>query len=251
MQLEKIEKLEESLEYEDEHIIKMWRPFKFKIKKNYKYINNGIIFKIFSTLLYIIVFPILLIFNKLMFGFKVYGRENLKKIKRGRITVSNHVHPMDCTMNAIVVAPRSLYFPTLQSNFEIPVVRHIIRLLHAFPIPEKNSQKKDFLDAIYNLLEKNKTVHFYPEASLWPYYKKLRKFKSGAFEIAVEKDAPIIPMVYKFVEPKGLRKIIKKKPLIELHILEPVYCDTNLGRSKAAHNLKDKVYNIMKKELEG
>ncbi len=250
MQLDKIEEIEENLKYEDEHIINMWRPFKFKIKDNYKYVRKNILFKIASKTLYFIIFPILLVYNKIMYGFKIYGRENLKIIKKGRITVSNHVHPMDCTMNAIAVGPRSLYFPTLKSNFEIPGVRHIIRLLLAFPIPDKKSQKENFLNAIYDLLENNKTVHFYPEASLWPYYKKLRKFKSGAFSIAVEKDVPIIPMVYKFVKSYGFRKYLKKKPCIELHILEPIYGDNNLGRKEAVEDLKNKVYCNMKRVLE-
>lgn len=250
MQLEKIEEIEENLKHEDEHIINMWRPFNFKIKKNYKYIREDIIFKIASKILYFIIFPILLIFNKIVFGFKIYGRENLRKIKKGKITVSNHIHPMDCTMNSIANFPHSLYFPTLKSNFEIPVIRHIIRLLLAFPIPDKKSQKEDFLKAIYEALAKNKTIHFYPEASLWPYYKNLRKFKNGAFDIAVEKDVPIIPMVFKFVEPYGIRKYLKKKPCINLYILEPIYLDKNLAKKDAMHDLKNKVYYKMKEKLE-
>ena len=250
MQLEKLEEIEENQKNEDEHIFKMWEPIKFEIKDNYKYINNGIIFKFFSLLLYIIVLPLLIIINKTLYGFKIYGKENLRIIKKGKITVSNHVHPMDCTMNALSVAPRSLYFPTLDTNFKIPVVRHIIRLLHAFPIPKKNNQKKYFLNAIYELLDKNKIVHFYPEASLWPYYKKLRKFKNGAFDIAVKKDVPIIPMVYKFVKPHGIWKLYKKKPLIELHILEPIYSNMDLKNKEAVNYLKEKVYNVMKEEIE-
>lgn len=250
MQLEKIEKIEKSLKSEDEHVINMWRPFNLKINNKYKYIKNGIFFNICSTILYCIIWPILAIYNKAMYNFKIYGIKNLKGIKGGKITVSNHVHPMDCTMNALAVSPKKIYFPTLKSNFEIPIVRHIIRLLHAFPIPEKNSQKKDFLKAIYTLLEKNKIVHFYPEASLWPYYKKLRKFKNGAFDIACEENVPIVPMVYKFVEPYGIWKYIKKKPLIELHILEPVYANLSLNKKEAVYDLRNKVYCKMKDKLE-
>lgn len=247
MQLGKIEEIEENLKHEDEHVLNMWRPFKFEIKDNFKYVRNGVLFKIASKILYLIIFPILLIYNKLMYGFKIYGRENL--IRGGKITVSNHVHPMDCTMNAIANFPHGLYFPTLKSNFEIPVVRHIIRLLLAFPIPDKKSQKEKFLEAIYELLEKNKTVHFYPEAALWPYYKKIRKFKNGAFNIAVEKNVPIIPCVFKFVEPYGFRKFIKKKPCINLYILEPIYADSNLEKKEAVNDLRNKAYCEMNKVL--
>lgn len=249
MQLENIEKIEENLLNEDEHIINMWTPMNIEIDENYEFINNGILFKTISTLLYIVVLPLLWVYNKVMYNFKIYGRENLINIKTGKITVSNHVHPMDCTMNAIANAPYKMYFPTLKSNFEIPVIRHIIKLLHAFPIPDDISSKKEFSNTITKLLDKNETVHFYPEASLWPYYKKLRKFKTGAFKIATERNVPIIPMVYKFVKPHGIRKLIKKKPFIELHILEPIYPDSSLNKKEAIDKLKNDVYCKMENKL--
>ena len=249
MQLENIEEIEESLLNEDEHIINMWTPLDIKIDEDYKFINNGILFNLASNLLYLVALPLLCIHNKIMYNFKIYGRENLTNIQTGKITVSNHVHPMDCTMNAIANAPDSLYFPTLKSNFEIPVIRHIIRLLHAFPIPEGVSNKEKFFDTIKKLLDENKAVHFYPEASLWPYYKKLRKFKNGAFKIAVEENVPIIPMVYKFVKPYGIRKLIKKRPFIELYILPAIYPDSKLNKVKSIEDLKKRVYLSMNNKL--
>ncbi len=251
MQLENIEEIEENLAKEDEHIINMWTPLDLEIDGDYEYVNDGILFKLFSTILYVIALPIVYIYNKIMYNFKIYGRENLMIKNTGKITVSNHVHPMDCTMNAIANAPKNLYFISIKSNFEIPIIGHIIKLLHAMPIPEKVSEKAKFFNTIRELLNNKKSVHFYPEASLWPYYKKLRKFKNGAFKIAVENNVPVVPMVYKFVKPYGIRKLIKKRPFIELHILKPVYPDVNLPKKESIEELKNTVYYNMKKELEG
>ncbi len=250
MQFENIEEIEENLINEDEHIINMWTPLDLEIDDDYEYVNNGFLFKIASTLLYIIALPIVFIYNKVMYNFKIYGKENLSSIETGKVTVSNHVHPMDCTMNALANAPKSLYFISIKSNFEIPIIRHVIRLLHAIPIPEKISEKTKFFATINQLLKDKKTVHFYPEASLWPYYRKLRKFKNGAFKAAVVNNVPVVPMVYKFVKPYGVRKLIKKRPFIELHILDAVYPDLNLSEKEAEEKLKQTVYNNMKKELE-
>ena len=85
MQLENIEKIEGNLENEDEHIINMWTPLDIEIDEDYDYIKEGIMFKIASTLLYIIVWPILVVYNKIMYNFKIYGRKNLTKIKTGKI----------------------------------------------------------------------------------------------------------------------------------------------------------------------
>ncbi|MFR2451024.1 MAG: 1-acyl-sn-glycerol-3-phosphate acyltransferase [Clostridia bacterium] len=108
----------------------------------------------------------------------------------------NHVHPMDCTMNAMIQAPRQVYFPTLQDNFKIPVVNGIIRLLHKIPIP--NGLKKVAFYKFNKLFYKRKYYTYVSEAALWPYATNLRKFKSGAFQIAVEQQVPIIPIVLLF-----------------------------------------------------
>ena len=122
----------EELELEsDEHIFKMWEPLDFKIKDDYKYIINNKIFNMFSDLLFIIITPILWIINRILFGFDVENIENLRKVPGGKITISNHVHPMDCTMNGLINFPERTYFPTLATNFEIPFIRHLIRILYA------------------------------------------------------------------------------------------------------------------------
>lgn len=235
---------------DDEHIVHLWEPLHFKINENYKYINNNLLFLFFSDLLYIIAFPILWIINFMASNLKVYGRKNLRQINGGKITVSNHVHVMDCTMVGLANFPSKTYFLSLKSNFNIPVVNIIIRLLNAIPIPDDLENKKNFRDAINNLLKEGKILHIYPEASLWPYYKGLRNFKNGAFRFAVENDVPIVPMVYKFREPTGFFKYLKRKPSISLYILEPVYPDKSLSTELAVDKLKEITHNLMEETLD-
>lgn len=148
--------------------------------------------------------------------------------------------------------PDVTYYPTLESNFGIPVVRHLIKLLDAIPIPESIHAKTAFFQAINTLLQNGKTVHFYPEGSLWPYYEKIRHFKDGAFRFAVQNNVPIVPMVYTFRKNTGILKYIKKKPSITLTILEPVYPHKN--NTDAIQKLKQDVHNsmenIIKKKVE-
>ena len=126
----------------DEQVFHMWEPLNFEIKDDYKYIIDNKILNCFSDLLFIIITPILWILNKVMFGFEVEGVENLRKVSGGKITISNHVHPMDCTMNGLINFPERTYFPTLATNFKIPFIRHLIRILYAIPIPKKQEQKE-------------------------------------------------------------------------------------------------------------
>ena len=82
-------------------------------------------------------------------------------------------------------------------------------------------------------LEKGRIVHFYPEASLWPWYDKLRPFRNGAFHLAVKSGVPVLPMVFTFRQPRGLIGRLRKKPLITLHIGMPEYpANTGSERSR-------------------
>ena len=240
---------EKELEYaelkDDEHVLHMWTPLDIEIDKDYKFIYENIIFNIASSLLYAIAFIILTIFNKIMYGFKIKGLSNLWAVDGGKITASNHIHPMDCTMNGIINAPKKVYFPTLQSNFEIPVIRWIIRLLNAIPIPEKVEAKKEFYDAIDELLQNGKTVHFYPEAAMRPYDTKIRNFKRGAFRFAVQNGVPIVPIVYTYAEVTGIRALFKQKPFINAEVLPAIYPDKTLEEGEAIEKLKNEVHEAM------
>ena len=234
---------------EDEHVLHLWEPLSFTIDEDFEYIHKGFFFSIFSNLLYGIAFPLLWLINKFAFGFRIKGRENYDKVKGGKITVSNHVHVMDCTMVGLSNFPDKTFYISLASNFKIPVVRTIIKLLNAIPIPEKYCCKKYFKAAINDLLEDNGCVHIYPESSLWPYYTKLRNFKDGAFAFAVDNHVPIVPLVFSFYEPTGFYKLYKKKPCVQLEVLDPVYPNNNLPRGEAIQQLKDKIHHQMEEKI--
>lgn len=57
----------------------------------------------------------------------------------------------------------------------MPLIRHIVKLLNALPMQNNIKSKRKLLTAIDSLLQNKKTIHFYPEAALWPYYDKLSK----------------------------------------------------------------------------
>ena len=196
-----------------------------------------------------IAYPLLLIINKFLFGFKIEGRENLENIDSGKITISNHVHPMDCTMVGLANVPNKTFFTSLETNFKIPIFRKIIKLLNAVPIPQNIKYTKKFVKSIDELIKNNKTVHFYPEGSLWPHYEKIRHFKNGAFDFAVRNNVPIVPMVIKFNKPKKINNFIKTRTTITLIIQKPIYPNKLLGNKDAILDLKNRAYNSMRTEL--
>lgn len=228
---------------ENSHIINLWTPCKFNINPNYKYVPKNKIFRFFSDFLYYgIAIPVLTVLLKILYDLKIEGRENIQNITSGAVSVSNHVLFLDCAMTGIAFRKQKIYYTTLEQSFKIPFVRRLIKLLRAIPIPKSIENKKYFVKAIDELLQKGNIIHFYPEAALRPYCNKIRHFKNGAFDFAVRNQVPIVPLVYTFRKPKGIRKVFKKKPDVTLIILKPIKYNSDIT------NIKEKV-NKLKEDV--
>lgn len=237
---------------ENDDVIHLWEPLKFEVGSEYKYIENGKIFNLFSNLLYYgVAFPVLTIFHKIVYDFKIEGKENIKNLKTGAISVSNHVLFLDCSMIGIAFGTKKVYYTTREGSFKIPFVRKLIKLLRAMPIPKDVKNKLNFVKAVDGALQGGKIIHFYPEAALWNYYEEIRNFKNGAFDFAVRNEVPIVPLVITFREPNGFRKILKKKKDVTLTILEPVYSKNHSDSlKKNVVDLKNGVHKMMKENVE-
>lgn len=237
-------KNEEAMEEPTENVMEVWHPLKFNVNEKYKYVPTNIFFKIISWIVYyIIAVPILSIILKLIYDLKIEGKENIKNLQGSAITVSNHVLVLDCAMVGLAVCGKKKIFYTTQSeSFQIPFVRKLIKLLRAIPIPKGVKNKERMVKEISNLLKDNKFVHFYPEAILYPYCNKIRHFKNGAFDLAIKNDVPVVPIVIKFRQPKGIRKILKRKKDVTLKILEPIYFE-NILKEEVQDNLVNNLDN--------
>ena len=238
-------------ENENEDIIHMYEPLELNINEEYQYIKEGKVFSFFSNLLYYgLAFPVLTILDKIIYDLKIEGKENIKNLKTGAISVSNHVLILDCTMIGLAFGLRKIYFTTRKGSFEIPFVRKLIKLLRAIPIPTKMSNKECFVKQLDEALQKGKIIHFYPEKALWPYCEKIRNFKSGAFDFAIRNNIPVIPIVIKFRNPKGIRKMLKKKKDVTIKILEPItYRNPYENKKDGIAKLKEQVNKAMEAQL--
>lgn len=71
----------EQVEDESSHVLHFWSPCKTDVNKDYDFTPNGLLFSICSTALTWFAYIVLTIFNKIVFGFKITGKENLKLVK--------------------------------------------------------------------------------------------------------------------------------------------------------------------------
>lgn len=210
-------------------------------------LHHSIIYKILSSLLYLIAYPILFLLTKIWMGLKIEGRENLSKVGDEYITVANHINMIDCAMITLSIFPRIPYFLTLQSNLEIPIIKYLVMLFRGIPIPRSKTGKEKMVNTIDALLKNGEVVGIYPEGHLIPYYDGIREFKNGAFNFAVKNQVPILPIVFSYREPEGIIKKIKKKPFITLTILEPEYPKVEMSKANV-EELKKRVQRKMRLE---
>jgi len=228
-------------------LVKNTTILKDKVDENYKFVNKNIFFRIFSfifyCLVYIIVYPILFFY----FLPKVKGRKNLKKVKNA-VFVCNHTFILDCAVLDIFALPFIRpYILAEKNSFQIPVVNFIIKMLRAVPIPNNIKAYKSFFTQINQELQNKKSLLIYPEGSLWPYFSQIRPFKNGAFKFSVKNDVPVIPLVISFRKPNKLYKFLgRKKPLININILEPIFVDKTNKIKEEENRLNNIAYSSMK-----
>lgn len=232
----------------DEQVTHNWAPLSFEIKNNYNYVLNNPLFKLISNILSLPIFIILYIIDKIFLGFCVINKDKIVKDK-GFVSISNHIHYLDCTLIGLIYYPNRVHYPTIEENFKIPFVRKLIRLLYAMPIPKDRIKKDRFYLQINKALKDKFILHMYPEAAMWPYYEKIRDFKYGAFKIAVDANVCVQPIKFVFTKSNALYRLYKKKKRICAVVLDPLYPNMKLEYRDRIKDLRDRTYESMKKEI--
>lgn len=179
-------------------------------------------------------------YTRTVLGLRVRGLSNLSQTGReGLVVVCNHTHYLDCALIDCLFQPlgRRMYYATLENNFKIPMVRHLIRWLGGVPIPRSPHRMARFFKEMDAVLRQGHCVCIYPEGILHPYADRLYPIKRGAFHLAVQAGVPLLPLCVTFRESAGPRRLLRQKPLIDLHILEPMQADPSRPRREEIERL--------------
>ena len=189
--------------------------------------------------------PILWLLDTLIWGYRVEGREHLKEIKGGAVTVMNHIHPMDCTMMRLATFPRSLRCISIPSNLEMPFTGWLNYALGAVPLPDSLPALMDLERRVEESLKGGMWIHYYAEGMLVRYHEGIRPFRKGAFLAAVRAGCPVLPMRILCVKSHGIRRLWRRKPFLHVVIGEPLYPDANLPRKQAVEDLMERTYQAV------
>ena len=217
------------------------------VPEGYKYKRTNPINNFFSGILYHgIAKPILgtYCFFK---GIRVKGKKNIKKLGgKGAFIYSNHVAISDVLkfQSYVFFWRKRVNIVGYPDTLSMPIVRNLCRALGYLPLPLPGDLKNmvALVDAFKFYVEKNQFILIYPEAHIWPYYTKVRTFKSGSFNYPARLEAPVLPIVTTWRKPK-----LGKKPKQTIYVLEPIFPDPNRSANENKDYLYQKTLEAMQK----
>jgi 1-acyl-sn-glycerol-3-phosphate acyltransferase len=235
-------------DYTDGHYITLKKNNGLVFDKNYPYIDKSKWFRFkawwFKIFLVLIVLPVV----RIRLGFKVVGKENLKKhkdvINKGIVSCCNHVHYWEYLGMLSVIKSYNPKFLVWAPNIR-GSLGGVMRLVGGIPIPEDDlSASIACSKSIGEYLDNGGWIHIFAEGSMWEYYKPIRPFKKGIASYACKHDVPVLPFAYRYRKPGFIRrKIFKQIALFTLHIGEPIYKDETLSK-------KDQIEDLTKRSHE-
>ena len=233
----------------DQHMITVPHLRDVDLNEEYPYLQKSLWFRCQRVFMWICLNLFMFLLLRIRYGLKIYGKENLKlhkdTLQDGFITVSNHVLMWDfiCIMKALW--PRLGYFPAWKTNLEGPN-GPFIRMAGGIPIPTgRLACMKKFKDAMEEVLESKKWMHFFPEGSMWFYYPDIRPLKKAVFQYAVKYDRPVLPLVFTFRPRNKFQRLFGKTPLVDLTVGVPVRHEPTLSKGEATAELQGRIYHIM------
>lgn len=216
------------------------------IDENYKYLPDTRFRKFLSLLIRASTALISYCFTKCKHAYKVKGKENLKMLKEeGTISISNHVlHTDNMILRSSVYPHKKMYWVASPKNMVKGFGGQFLKYGGVLPLSTNMKALKNFSEAIEQLMQKKRLVHFYPEQSLWPYYKKPRPFKSGAFYYAVKFNVPVLPIFLTFKKSGWFRRMFGVKYKITANIMQAIYPNNEIeSMQKRIEDLKVRSQN--------
>ena len=237
------------------HMIDPKQVRKDTLDKNFKYYRHDFFYNLGRLFIELIILIAGIPFVFFKFGLKVYGKKNrkiLKKnMKKGVITIANHIYDEDYVTIRVALAPRMGYISMWKNN-HLRRIGWMIRLAGSIPVPKEDSSATlSMMRGVDKCLQDGHWFHIYPEASMFYYYQDVRPFVDGAFVFAVRNNKPVFPMAFSYRPAKGLYRLWKKdKPLINLSFGEPLYPNNDLPMRERITDLNNRCHAAVKQLME-
>lgn len=188
---------------------------------------------------------------------EIIGIENYRNLSSGAVITCNHFSPMDSFTAQIVYEAaghkkRKFYRVINESNYtSFPgFFGMLMRNCNTLPLSSNRQTMKKFMSAVNTLLCAGHFVLMYPEGSMWWNYRKPKPLKRGAYTLAVRSNVPVLPI---FVTMQDSDHLDGDGFLVQeytIHVGEPIYPNTQLGKHQRADEMLEKNYALWKEIYE-
>lgn len=213
------------------------------INEKYNYSKNPIWDFCSIIMQNIISMPIKFFYAKLKFRIKFEGKEKFKKYRKdGFFIYANHTQVFaDTFIPSLADFPKRNFLIVNPENISMKPFGWAVEMLGAIPVPGNKTATKNFKEIINKRIKKNSSITIYPEAHIWPYYTKIRPFKSVSFKYPVELEKPTFCITNTYQSYGKNNNKIK----IVSYIDGPFFINNDLSKKEQKEDLRNRVYQKM------
>ena len=219
-----------------------------RLPEGYEFIPKNPFVKLYSAVLFRIFKLFGQYYERGYWQAKFYGREKLKKARgKGYVIYANHTNPFHDVFGPALAADRRIFTIISPVNLKIPGIGKVLPYIGGLPLGKTKEEKKAFNEAVDKRLKQKKVLVIYPEAHVWPYATKIRKFPAGdrSFKYAVRNNLPIFTMTTTYHKRKDKKR--GDLPRMDVYIDGPFWPDVNLGEDENRAKLAKEAYDSMVK----
>lgn len=196
-------------------------------------------------LYYAVAAPIVYLISKLYLGLRFENRHVLRTLRgTGFYLYGNHTRNLDAFVPSMAAFPKKAYIIANPDAVSLPLLRCVVQMLGAIPIPTVFAGMRPFTEAVYARRAEGNCVAIYPEAHVWPFYTGIRPFPDTSFRYPVRDGAPAVAMVTTYRKRKGLFRFCAH-PGMTVTFSQPMTADPLLSPKKAQEELCDRVRAFM------
>ncbi|MBQ3441508.1 1-acyl-sn-glycerol-3-phosphate acyltransferase [Candidatus Saccharibacteria bacterium] len=228
------------------------RKEKVTLPEGYEYIPKSWLTRVKSRLYFSAFWVFGQWYERHYWKAKFYGREKLKKAKKtGYVMYCNHTNPFHDVFGPALAADRRIYTVISPVNLKLPKIGPVLPMIGGIPLGTNEAEKKAMNEAVdTRLVKQKKCLVIYPEAHVWPYATKIRKFPAGgkSFKYAVRNNLPVFAMTTTY--HKRSSKAQKKYgdlPRMDIYVDGPFFPDPSKTDKENQEMLAKKVYDSMVK----
>lgn len=215
---------------------------KYQFDETYPYLDDSFHYK-WNKFLGIFVQGIAYLWNRIHFGLRVEGRQNLKGYRKqlsgGAMCVCNHVFVFDALSVYQALNPfRQLRIPMFAKHFN-GKKGWFMRYVGGVPLPETRGGMEKFIEAFDEFHRRGEWMLVFPESVRWDWYVPVRPFKPGAFAMAYKYSIPVVPLAISYRPRRGLYRLFggPSLPCATIHVGQPLLTDRSVDRKTETERL--------------